>query len=65
MDRMMRFLTAAVALRGEKVVGRDETTLDLIGADGARRVRFTRSREAAAGTDELELLIVHKYIDFC
>jgi superfamily II DNA or RNA helicase len=56
MDRMMRFLTAAVAIRGEKVVRLDETTFDLIGADGARKVRFTRSREAAAGTDELELL---------
>jgi Helicase conserved C-terminal domain len=56
MDRMMRFLTAAVATRGEKVVRLDETTFDLMGVDGARKVRFTRSREAAAGTDELKLL---------
>jgi superfamily II DNA or RNA helicase len=56
MDRMVRFLTAAVASRGEKIVKLDDTTFDLMGADGARKVHFTRSREAAAGRDDLELL---------
>jgi hypothetical protein len=56
MDRMVRFLAAAVAERGEKIVKKDETSLDLVGADGLLKARFTRSREDAAAHEKLELL---------
>src|SRR5204863_9421018 len=51
MDRLVKFLATAAAERGERVVKADETTFDLLGADGKRIVRFTRSREQAAAAE--------------
>jgi len=56
MDRLMRFLSAAVAERGDKIVRKDEARFDLVGADGSLRARFTRNRDDAASDEKLELL---------
>jgi superfamily II DNA or RNA helicase len=56
LDRLARFFSAAIADRQQKLVKVDETTCDLVTAEGARRVRFTLSREAAANRDDLQLM---------
>jgi SNF2 family DNA or RNA helicase len=56
LDRLARFMTAAVADRHQRMVALDQTTFDLMSADGTRLARFTLDREAATGRDGLELL---------
>ena len=56
LDRLARFMMAAVADRHQRMVAVDQTTFDLMSADGARLARFTLDREAATGQDGLELL---------
>ncbi|WP_315722372.1 MULTISPECIES: DEAD/DEAH box helicase [unclassified Bradyrhizobium] len=56
LDRLVRFLSAAIADRQQKLIKVDNATYDLVAAEGARRARFTLSREAATGQDELQLL---------
>lgn len=56
LDRLVRFLSAAVADRQERLTKVDDTTYDLFGPDGARRARFTLDRETATGRDDVELL---------
>ena len=56
MDRLVRFLSAAVAERGEKIVKKDEARFDLVGVDGLLKARFTSNREDAASDEKLELL---------
>lgn len=56
LDRLMRFLSAAVADRQQKLVKVDETTRDLVTAEGERRARFTLNREAATNQDDLQLM---------
>ena len=52
----MRFLSAAVADRQQKLVKVDDATYDLVTTEGSRRVRFTLSREAATNQDALQLM---------
>lgn len=56
LDRLARFMTAAVADRHLKMVVVDQVTYDLLSADGKRLARFTLDRDAATGQDGLELL---------
>ncbi|GLC93989.1 helicase [Cupriavidus sp. TA19] len=57
MGRLVQFFSTAVTYRQLKLVKIDEDTYDLIAAeDGARRARFTLSRDAAMGSDALELM---------
>lgn len=56
LDRLVRFLCAAVMQRQQKLLKVDEQTYDLMTADGARRARFTLNRDSATNQDDLELL---------
>ena len=56
LDRLVRFLSAAVADRQQKLVKVDDATYDLVTTEGSRRVRFTLSREAATNQDALQLM---------
>ena len=56
LDRLVQFLSAAVADRQQKLVKMDEATYDLMTADGVRRARFTLNREAATNSDDLALM---------
>lgn len=56
LDRLLRFLSAAVAERQQKLMKLDDQTYDLVTADGARRAKFTINRDAATSRDDLELL---------
>ncbi len=56
LDRLVRFLSAAVTDRQQKLVQTDNETYDLVTIDGARRARFTLNRDAATSRDDLELL---------
>ena len=56
MDRLVRFLSAAIADRKQKLVKVNESTFDLIAADGTRRALFTLDREFASSQDELQLM---------
>ncbi|MBS1994688.1 MAG: DEAD/DEAH box helicase family protein [Cyanobacteria bacterium SZAS LIN-2] len=56
LDRLVRFLSAAVADLQQRLVKVDQTTYDLVSAEGMRRARFTLDREAATNQDELQLI---------
>ncbi|MCW5257554.1 DEAD/DEAH box helicase [Verminephrobacter aporrectodeae subsp. tuberculatae] len=56
LDRLLRFLSAAVAQRQQKLLPVDDATYDLVTADGARRARFSLNRAAATDQDDLQLL---------
>ncbi|MFB8922798.1 SNF2-related protein [Xanthomonas arboricola pv. juglandis] len=56
LDRLVRFLSAAVADRQQKLLKVDEETYDLVTVDGTRRARFTLSRDTATSRDDLELM---------
>ena len=56
LDRLVRFMSAAVADRQQRLVKVDDETYDLVNVDGARRARFTLNRETATGSDSLELM---------
>lgn len=56
LQRLVQFLSAAVAERQQKLIQIDPETYDLVTVDGTRRARFTLSREVANDQDELELL---------
>ncbi|AET95558.1 helicase (plasmid) [Burkholderia sp. SFA1] len=56
LNRLVRFLSAAVADRREKLIKVDDETYDLVTIDGARRARFTLNRDSAAKQDDVELL---------
>jgi hypothetical protein len=56
LDRLVRFLSAAVADRQQRLVKVDEETYDLVTVDGARRARFTLNRDTATGSDDVELM---------
>jgi hypothetical protein len=55
-DRLVRFVSAAVAERQQKLVKVDEDTYDLITAEGLRRGRLTTNRDAALSRDDVELI---------
>ena len=56
LDRLVRFMSAAVADRQQRLVKVDDETYDLVNVDGASRARFTLNRETATGSDSLELM---------
>lgn len=56
LDRLVRFLSAAVADREQRLVKVDEKTYDLVTVDATRRARFTLSRDTATGNDDVELM---------
>ena len=56
LDRLVRFLSIAVVDRQQKLVKVDGATYDLVTSEGIRQARFTLSREAATGQDELQLM---------
>lgn len=56
LDRLARFISAAVADRHQRLVKVDDETYDLVSVDGACRARFTLNRETATGSDTLELM---------
>jgi superfamily II DNA/RNA helicase len=56
MDRLIHFLSAAVADRQQRIAKVDETTYDLQTNDGKRLARFTSNREIANSRDDIELL---------
>lgn len=56
MERMIAFLSSAVADHGQKVGRIDAETFDLLGKEGNRIARFTLNRDAATSDDSLELL---------
>jgi len=56
LDRLVRFLSAAVADRQQKLVKVDDATYDLVTVEGTRRARFTLSREVATNQDDLQLM---------
>lgn len=56
LDRLMRFLSAAVADRQHKLLKVDEATYDLVTDEGINRTRFTLNREVAASQDDLQLM---------
>ncbi|CAL8472423.1 DEAD/DEAH box helicase [Caballeronia sp. S22] len=55
MDRLVRFLSAAVADRQQKLMKVDESTYDLVTTEGTCRTRFTLNRDAA-NQDTLQLM---------
>lgn len=56
LDRLVRFLSAAIADRQQTLVKVDGSTFDLVAHDGRRRARFTLDREAATSHEELQLM---------
>lgn len=56
LDRLVQFLSTALSDRQQRVVKIDDTTYDLIAADGTPRTRFTVNRDAATSRDDLELI---------
>jgi hypothetical protein len=49
-------LSAAVEDRQQRLIKIDDTTYDLVTVDGARRARFSLSRETATNRDDLQLM---------
>lgn len=56
LERLVRFFSAAVAERQQRLVKIDEETYDLVTSEGAGLSRFTLNRDAATGEDSLELM---------
>lgn len=56
LDRLVRFFSAAVADRNQKLSKVDDETYDLVTVDGACRGRFTLNRDTATSQDNLELI---------
>lgn len=56
LDRLVTFLSTAVADRQQKLVKVDDTTYDLMTPEGVRCARLSLSRDAASHQKELQLL---------
>jgi len=56
LGRLVRFMSAAVADRQQRLVKIDDETYDLMTADGACRARFTLNRDKATSSENLELM---------
>lgn len=56
LQRLVHFMSAAVADRQQKLVQIDDETYDLVTMEGTRRARFTLNREVANDQDDLQLL---------
>lgn len=56
LDRLVRFMSAAVTDQQQRLVKVDDETYDLAIVDGARMARFTLNRETATSNDNVELM---------
>lgn len=56
LQRLVHFMSAAVADRQQKLVQIEDETYDLVTMEGTRRARFTLNREIANDQDDLQLL---------
>lgn len=56
LDRLVRFLSAAVIDRQQKLIKSNGQAYDLISADGTMCGRFTLDRDVATNEDDIELL---------
>ena len=56
LDRLVRFVSAAVADRQQRLVKVDNETYDLVTVDGTSKARFTLNRETATSNDNVELI---------
>jgi hypothetical protein len=56
LERLVHFISAAVAERQQKLVKLDDATYDLLTVDGLCRAHFTLNREAATNSDDLALM---------
>jgi SNF2 family DNA or RNA helicase len=56
LDRLVGFLSAAVADRQQRLVKVDDETYDLVTVDGARKTRFTLNRDTATSSEDLDLM---------
>lgn len=56
LERLVRFLTAALVDRKERLVKVDDVTFDLLMNDGTRRTRFTLNRDIATSLEDVELM---------
>lgn len=56
LDRLVRFLSGAVAERKQRLVKVGDGTFDLMAEAGERIARFTLDRDAAYGQDSLDLM---------
>ena len=56
LQRLVHFMSAAVADRQQKLIQIDGETYDLVTVEGTRRARFTLNREIANDQDDLQLL---------
>lgn len=56
LQRLVHFMSAAVADRQQKLIQIDDETYDLVTIEGTRRARFTLNREIANDQDDLQLL---------
>lgn len=56
LDRLVRFISTAVADRQQRIVKVDDETYDLMTTEGDRRARFTLNRDTATSRDDVELM---------
>jgi len=56
LERLVHFLTAAVADHQQRLIEIAADRYDLVTLDGARRARFTLNRDASRSQDDLELM---------
>ena len=54
LDRLVRFMSAAVADRQQRVIKVDDDTYDIVTVDGARRARFTLGNALVVITPSLK-----------
>ncbi|WP_263354235.1 DEAD/DEAH box helicase [Acidicapsa acidisoli] len=56
LDRLVRFVSAAVVDRKQQLIKVSDATYDLVNVDGVRQTRFTLNRDAATSRDDVELM---------
>jgi hypothetical protein len=56
LGRLVRFMSAAVQDRHQRLIKIDDATYDLVTFDGTRHARFTLNRETATASDTIELM---------
>ncbi len=56
LERLVRFLSMAVAERQQKLISVSDEAYDLVTAEGAHRIRFSLNRESATGQEDVELM---------
>lgn len=56
MDRLVQFVSVAMADKNMRMLKVNNETYDLMSDDGARRARFTLSRDVATSRDDIDLM---------